>query len=61
MFMKIRRPSSAISTAWNYWVGITTENLPANLIQAQRDCFGAHTYQRKDDDQQKSFHSEWQE
>ncbi|PWZ84969.1 hypothetical protein, partial [Staphylococcus pseudintermedius] len=34
-----------------------TENQPTNLIQAQRDYFGAHTYQRKD--QEGTFHTHW--
>lgn len=45
--------------AYNYWVSMTTENLPANLIQAQRDYFGAHTYQRKDADPSQFFHTNW--
>ena len=49
----------SFSSAYNYWVSMTTENLPANLIQAQRDYFGAHTYQRKDTDKSQSFHTNW--
>jgi 6-phosphogluconate dehydrogenase len=47
------------SDALNYFNGITEENLPANLIQAQRDFFGAHTYQRNDDDSENYYHSNW--
>ena len=47
------------SDALNYFNGITEENLPANLIQAQRDFFGAHTYQRNDDDSEYYYHSNW--
>ncbi|MFD2822142.1 NADP-dependent phosphogluconate dehydrogenase [Lacinutrix iliipiscaria] len=39
--------------------GITTANSSANIIQAQRDYFGAHTYQRNDDDGVKSHHTIW--
>lgn len=52
-------PSSVISSAYQYWLGLTTENLPANLIQAQRDFFGAHTYQRNDSDANEFFHTNW--
>lgn len=47
------------SDALNYFNGITEENLPANLIQAQRDYFGAHTYQRNDDESEKYYHTNW--
>lgn len=45
--------------SYNYWIAMTTENLPANLIQAQRDYFGAHTYQRKDDFSNQFHHTNW--
>jgi len=48
-----------ISSAYQYWIAMTTENLPANMIQAQRDYFGAHTYKRVDQDESKSFHTTW--
>jgi len=38
---------------------MTTKNLPANLIQAQRDFFGAHTYQRVDKSEEAYFHTKW--
>lgn len=41
-------PVAAFSSAIAYFDAFTTETLPVNLIQAQRDCFGAHTYERKD-------------
>ncbi len=47
------------TSAYQFWVDSTTENLPANLIQAQRDFFGAHTYQRTDDPDGKFHHSNW--
>ncbi len=45
--------------AYNYWVSLTTDRLPANIIQAQRDYFGAHTYQRIDNPLHKFFHTNW--
>jgi 6-phosphogluconate dehydrogenase len=50
-------PIPAFSSALAYYDSYRTETLPANLIQAQRDYFGAHTYQRKDRDG--VFHTEW--
>ena len=41
----------------SYYDGYRRERLPANLLQAQRDYFGAHTYERLD--KPGSFHSEW--
>ena len=46
-------------SAYNYWISMTTENLPANLIQAQRDYFGAHTYQIKNDSLSQYYHTNW--
>ncbi len=46
-------------SAYNYWIGITTERLPANLIQAQRDYFGAHTYQKVNAPEDQFFHTKW--
>ncbi|GEN88504.1 MULTISPECIES: NADP-dependent phosphogluconate dehydrogenase [Oceanobacillus] len=45
------------ASAIAYYDSYRSENLPANLIQAQRDYFGAHTYERKDKDG--VFHSQW--
>jgi 6-phosphogluconate dehydrogenase len=47
----------AFMTALAYYDGIRQERLPANLLQAQRDYFGAHTYQRVD--KPGTFHTEW--
>lgn len=47
--------------AFHYWIAMTTENLPANLIQAQRDYFGAHTFQVKNDNSKRSYHINWLE
>ncbi len=49
----------AISTALNYFDGYRTERLPANLLQAQRDYFGAHTYERIDKPRGEFFHTNW--
>ena len=50
-------PVPAFSTALCYYDGYRLARLPANLLQAQRDYFGAHTYRRVD--KEGSFHSEW--
>ena len=50
-------PSMALSNALNYFDAFTTDKLPLNLTQAQRDFFGAHTYQRID--KEGSFHTHW--
>lgn len=50
-------PVPAFSVALNYYDGYRLARLPANLLQAQRDYFGAHTYRRGD--REGSFHSEW--
>lgn len=47
--------------AQNYWLTLTTERLSANMIQAQRDFFGAHTYNRIDHPKGQSFHTNWEE
>ena len=49
------------SAAINYFLGATTANSPANLIQAQRDYFGAHTYERVDAPSGTHFHTVWKE
>lgn len=46
--------------AMNYFHGIKIGDGSANLIQAQRDYFGAHTYRRKDDDSGQSYHTQWE-
>jgi 6-phosphogluconate dehydrogenase len=52
-------PVPAICTALNYFDGYRTEKLPANLLQAQRDYFGAHTYERTDKPRGQFFHTNW--
>ena len=49
----------AFSTALSYFDGFRTERLPANLLQAQRDYFGAHTYERVDKPRGEFFHTNW--
>ena len=52
-------PMPAFSSALAYFDGYTTEKLPANLLQAQRDYFGAHTYERLDAPRGEFFHTNW--
>ena len=52
-------PLPAMNSALNYFDGYTTKRLPANLLQAQRDYFGAHTYERIDEERGKFFHTNW--
>lgn len=52
-------PMPAISAALAYYDGYRTERLPANLLQAQRDYFGAHTYERIDRERGEFFHTNW--
>jgi 6-phosphogluconate dehydrogenase len=52
-------PVPAMSTALAFYDGYRTERLPANLLQAQRDYFGAHTYERLDQPRGKFFHTNW--
>lgn len=50
-------PVMAFGTALSYYDSYRTANLPQNLVQAQRDFFGAHTYERND--REGVFHTEW--
>ncbi len=52
-------PIPALSSALCYYDGYRTERLPANLLQAQRDYFGAHTYERVDKARGEFFHTNW--
>ncbi|GAB5411224.1 MAG: decarboxylating NADP(+)-dependent phosphogluconate dehydrogenase [Chlamydiales bacterium] len=52
-------PTPTLSTALAFFDGYTTGRLPANLLQAQRDYFGAHTYERVDQPRGKFFHTNW--
>ena len=51
-------PTTAMSGALNYLDSISSARLPTNLVQDQRGYFGAHTYERTDQDG--IFHTEWQ-
>jgi 6-phosphogluconate dehydrogenase len=57
--MRIGVPMPAFSTALAFYDGYRTERLPANLLQAQRDFFGAHTYERVDKPRGEFFHTNW--
>lgn len=52
-------PTPTLSAALNYLESIFNPKLPANMIQGQRDYFGAHTYQRND--REGVYHTEWYE
>lgn len=52
-------PVPAFSAALSYYDGYRSERLPANLLQAQRDYFGAHTYERIDRPRGEFFHTNW--
>jgi len=52
-------PLPAMTTSLAYYDGIRQARLPANLIQAQRDYFGAHTYERVDKPRGQFFHTNW--
>ena len=52
-------PIPAMTTALGYYDGYRCARLPANLLQAQRDYFGAHTYERVDAERGKFFHTNW--
>ena len=52
-------PTPALSAALSFYDGYRSADLPANLIQAQRDYFGAHTYQRTDRAAQQHWHTRW--
>jgi len=52
-------PMPAIGSALSYYDGYRHERLPANLLQAQRDYFGAHTYERVDKPRGEFFHTNW--
>lgn len=52
-------PVPAMSSALAFYDSYRTKNLPANLLQAQRDYFGAHTYERTDKPRGEFFHTNW--
>ena len=57
--IKLGVPVPAFSSALAYYDGYRSERLPANLLQAQRDYFGAHTYERVDRARGEFFHTDW--
>ena len=57
--IKLGIPAPALNSALSYFDGYTCEFLPANLLQAQRDYFGAHTYERLDAPRGQFFHTNW--
>ena len=52
-------PVPAFASALSYFDGYRSERLPANVLQAQRDYFGAHTYERVDKPRGEFFHTNW--
>jgi 6-phosphogluconate dehydrogenase len=52
-------PIPVFSAALSYYDGYRNGRLPANLLQAQRDYFGAHTYERTDTPRGQTFHTDW--
>ncbi|MBP5231356.1 MAG: NADP-dependent phosphogluconate dehydrogenase, partial [Clostridia bacterium] len=57
--LKYGVPAPAMTSALSWFDGYTTGRLPANLLQAQRDYFGAHTYERVDRPRGEFFHTDW--
>ncbi len=57
--MRAGIPVPAMASALSYYDGYRCERLPANLLQAQRDYFGAHTYERTDKPRGEFFHTNW--
>ncbi len=57
--VRVGVPMPAFSTALAFYDGYRTARLPANLLQAQRDFFGAHTYERVDKPRGEFFHTNW--
>ena len=56
---KLGIPVPCLSSALTYFDGYRSDRLPANLLQAQRDYFGAHTYERVDKPRGEVFHPNW--
>jgi len=54
-------PVPAFTAALNFFDGYRSERFPANLLQAQRDYFGAHTYERVDRERGEFFHTQWKQ
>jgi 6-phosphogluconate dehydrogenase len=58
--MQARLAAPCLASSLNYLLAYTSAELPTNLIQAQRDFFGAHTYRKTGDPFGKSYHTEWE-
>ena len=59
--VKAGLPTPGLSSALAYFDGMRSAELPVNLLQAQRDFFGAHTFERVDAERGKFFHVNWEE
>ena len=57
--IEIGVPVPTFSSALSFYDGYRSKRLPANLLQAQRDYFGAHTYERLDKPRGEFFHTNW--
>ncbi|MFM2479327.1 decarboxylating NADP(+)-dependent phosphogluconate dehydrogenase [Celerinatantimonas sp. MCCC 1A17872] len=57
--IEVGLPMPCMASALTFLDGYTTDRLPANMIQAQRDYFGAHTYERTDKSRGEFFHTNW--
>ncbi|MCK8520293.1 NADP-dependent phosphogluconate dehydrogenase [Aquimarina sp. D1M17] len=57
--LKMKCPLPILSASTNYFLNYTSAQMSANIIQAQRDYFGAHTYQRNDKAFGEHFHTDW--
>lgn len=57
--IQLEIPLPAMTSALAFFDGYRSEKLPANIIQAQRDYFGAHTYERTDSPRGEYFHTDW--
>ncbi len=57
--VEVGLPTPAMSSALAFYDGYRSDRLPANLLQAQRDFFGAHTYERLDTPRGEFFHTDW--
>ena len=59
MAIKLGIPAPAFTASLGYYDSYRSDRLPANLLQAQRDFFGAHTYERVDKPRGEFFHTDW--
>ena len=59
--LKAGFPVPVLSAALNYFLSFTSKQTSANMIQAQRDYFGAHTYERTDKPRGEFFHTQWKD